>query len=202
MTRTARSFVRAGHGTGAGQPHVEVPPVDELPRGVAQAPAEAPSRGERRENGTWAKGARTAQSAGGQSRRETTRLAAKMGLAAIADDALFAPYMRAASDFRKTHCTTLARTVGGGVCGPGPSSIVATGAWQLGASRFLFDLAAKKPSLKLFAEASRLADASRQSLLAAHSLCALEAQARAEASPGNAHALMFAAAAEEEAKRG
>jgi hypothetical protein len=169
--------LRTGHGTGAGQPRVEVLPADELPPGV-HALAQAESTSERTPDGRWTKGTRTAQSAGGKSRAGATRLARRLGLVTLPDDAAFAPYKRSASDFRRTHCTTLARTVGGGVCGPGPSSIVATAAWQLAASRFFFDLGAKSGDPKLLLEASRLGDASRQNLLAAHELCAREAQAR------------------------
>jgi hypothetical protein len=171
-------FLRTGHGQGAGQPHIENPMKD-LPTGV-QAPEQAPSKGERRRDGTFTKGARTAQSEGGKSRRETTRLARRLGLSTVPDCAEFAPYKKAAVDFRRSHCSSIARSVGGGFCGPGPSSIVATASLQLAASRFLFDLAGRKPSLKLFAEASRLANDSRQNLLAAHSLCALESRARVE----------------------
>jgi len=101
-----------------------------------------------------------------------------LGLAELPADADFAPYRRAASSFRRFHVSQLARTVGGGFCGPGPSSIVATAAWQLASSRYLFDRAAASGDTDLFASASRLGDASRQSLLAAHELCAREALAR------------------------
>jgi|SRR5580658_9162984 hypothetical protein len=171
-------FARSGHGTGAGQPHVELGGFEEAVRGVPQEPEQAEGTGERRTDGTFAPGASTVQSQGGRALKETTRLARKLGLLAADPDVKFAPYLKAAKDFRRTHTTALARNVGGGTCGPGPSSIVATAALQLAASRFLFDLAAKRPALKIFAEASRLADASRQSLLAAHSLCAMEAQSR------------------------
>ncbi len=167
---------RKGHGNGGGVPRIEVMPADEALRGV-QATEHVESTGERREDGTWARGARTAQSDGGRSRRDQTRLAQRLGLSVLADDVAFAPYKRAAADFRRTHCTTLARSVGGGVCGPGPSSIIATAAWQLAASRFLFDIAATKGDAKLMLEASRLGDASRQNLLAAHELVAREALA-------------------------
>lgn len=166
--------LRKGHGRGAGVPRIEVLPPDELPKGV-QAIVQVESKDERRPNGTFAPGARTVQSDGGRSRRDQTRLARRMGLAILPDDAAFAPYKRAAADFRRTHATHLARTVGGGVCGPGPSSIIATAAWQLAASRYLFDVGAASGDAKTMLEASRLGDASRQNLLAAHELCANEA---------------------------
>jgi hypothetical protein len=62
--------------------------------------------------------------------------------------------------------------------------MVYSAALQLAASRYLSDRAAADGEPALFAQASRLADASRQNLLAAHELCAREAQARArEAKP-------------------
>jgi len=177
MARTPRThFARNGHGTGSGQVHIENA-LKDLPKGV-QAPEQAEQRGERRQDGTFAPGASTAQALGGQSRRETTRLARRLGLSEIPDSPEFAPYRRAAADFRRAHCASIARTVGGGRCGPGPSSIVASAAIQLAMSRYLSDLAGTKPALKLFAQASRLANDSRQNLLAAHSLAALEAQSR------------------------
>jgi hypothetical protein len=87
-------------------------------------------------------------------------------------DPRFDPYARAARAFRRAHVDALARSVGGGHCGPGPSSIVASAALQLAGSRFAFEV------LGDMALGSRLADSSRQNLLAAHELCAREAQAR------------------------
>jgi hypothetical protein len=72
----------------------------------------------------------------------------------------------------------LAATVGGGEVGPGPASIVSSAALQLAASRWLADRGAESGAAGLLLSASRLADASRQNLLAAHELAAREAQAR------------------------
>jgi hypothetical protein len=107
-----------------------------------------------------------------------------MGLADLVADPNFAPYKRAAADFRRAQVRSLARTVGGGHCGPGPASMVASAAWQLAASRFLFDAASG--NVDRLVVASRLANDSRQNLLAAHELCAREAQAR-PATPGAAY---------------
>jgi hypothetical protein len=170
--------LRNGHGNGAGVPRVEVLPPDELPLGV-QAAEQVPSTSERTTGGTWAKGASTDQRKGGQSRAGATRLARRMGLTDLDADPAFAPYKRAASDFRRAQVMNLAHTVGGGHCGPAPASIIASAAWQLAASRFLFDTAAGDTD-KLTA-ASRLANDSRQNLLAAHELCAKEATARPRA---------------------
>ncbi|HVW26231.1 MAG TPA: hypothetical protein VHC69_12735 [Polyangiaceae bacterium] len=156
--------------------------VDELPAGV-QGPEQASSAGERNADGTWVKGASTAQSQGGRAHAGATRLARRMGLADVESDPAFAPYRRAAADFRRTHVVGLARTVGGGTCGPAPASLVASAAWQLAASRYLFDTAAG--DLAKLTAASRLANDSRQNLLAAHELCAREAIARRDNQEGD-----------------
>ena len=166
-----------GHGNGAGVPRIEVLPADELPIGV-QAQEQEPSTSERTATGMWRKGARTVQSNGGKSRARQTRLARRLGLADIGSLEAFKPYKRAAADFRRTHVIALARSIGGGHCGAGPASIVSTAAWQLAASRYLFDLAGQIGAPDLFIQASRLASDSRQNLLAAHELCAKEAQSR------------------------
>jgi hypothetical protein len=104
-------------------------------------------------------------------------------LRSLGDDAAFRPYKAAAVSFRRAQCTELAKNVGGGECGPAPSAIVASAALQLAWSRFLSDLAAAEGDPDLALKASKLADASRQNLLAAWELCALEAKAR-EGTPG------------------
>ncbi len=74
--------------------------------------------------------------------------------------------------------TELARSVGGGVCGPGPSSVVASASLALAWSRYLSDEAAGTGDLELAMRSARRGETSRQHLLAAHELCAREAQAR------------------------
>ena len=167
--------LRTGHGNGAGSPRIEVMPADELPKGV-QAPALVESTSERSKGGRFAKGARTVQSAGGNARRGKTRLASKLGLSTVAANPTFEPYKKAAEDFKRCQVTALARGVGGGHCGPAPSSIIASAALQLAASRWAFDTG--QPEL-----GSKLANDSRQNLLAAHELAAREAQARPKADP-------------------
>jgi hypothetical protein len=169
--------LRSGHGAGRGAPHVEVLPAGELPAGV-QARAHATAGGERRPDGTFAPGARTAQSAGGQATRGRSRLTARLGLVTLAEGDAFAPYRKAAATFRRVQCAELARTVGGGVCGPGPSSVVASAALALAWSRHLSDLAAATNDPELAMRSARLGETSRQHLLAAHELCAREAAAR------------------------
>jgi hypothetical protein len=102
-------------------------------------------------------------------------------------DSAFRPYKAAASSFRRAQCAELARAIGGGHCGPGPSSMVASAALQLAWSRFLSDTAAANGDPDMALAASKLADASRNNLLSAHELCAKEAAAR-PSSPGDAQA--------------
>jgi hypothetical protein len=59
--------------------------------------------------------------------------------------------------------------------------MVASAALQLAWSRYLSDQAATTGDAELAVTASRLADASRNNLLAAHELCAKEAAARPRA---------------------
>lgn len=168
---------RTGHGAGAKQPVcIEVLPVDELPAGIP-APARAESPTDRGEAGRFAPGNGLA-SVGGKARQGKTRLAGRTSLAAMPSTAPFAPYRAAVVSFRRSACADLARTVGGGSLGPLPSSIVASAALQLGWSRYWSDLAATTGDAQHALTASRLADASRQNLLAATELAAREAAAR------------------------
>jgi hypothetical protein len=164
--------LRSGHGINKGKPVIEVLPVDELPAGIA-VPPPSELRTDRRKDGTFKPG-NTLAAQGGLAKKGTTKLARMLGL--TEGDARLQPYLRAARDFRRLQTTTLARTVGGGVCGPAPASIIATAALQLAASRYLFDHAhGDRDTLKT---ASALGNDSRQNLLAAHELCAKEAKAR------------------------
>lgn len=163
--------LRTGHGNGAGQPRIEVSRVDELPKGV-QGEALAEHTAERQADGTFRPGARTAQAAGGTASREMTRLARRLTLGDSLSDPRFEPYARAARAFRRAQVTLLARAIGGGHCGPAPASIIASAALQLAGSRFAFEVLG---DMQL---GSRLANDSRQNLLAAHELAAREAAAR------------------------
>lgn len=155
---------------------VEAPAPDELPVGVP-APAREVSPTDRHEGGRFARGNALAAE-GGRARAGKTRLADRLGLAKLPEGAAFGPYRKAAASFRKAQCAELARTVGGGVCGPGPSSCVASAALQLAWARYFSDRAAETGDPQLAMTASRLSDASRASLLTGHELCAREAQAR------------------------
>lgn len=178
--------LRNGHGTGAGVPRVEVLPPDELPAGL---PAPARPEADRSSAGTFQPGPGTAAlaSVGGRAAAEQRRLERLLGRVEIADEHPLAPYRRDAADWRDAHLARLAATVGGGECGPAIQAIVSTAALQHAASRWLFDRSVLEQSAELARQASRLGDASRQNLLAAHELCAKEAAAKAKLSAGDAH---------------
>jgi len=183
--------LRNGHGTGAGSPRVEVLPPDELPDGVPADARQASPR-DRGHAGRFADGNSLAAQ-GGAAKRGKSRLTARLGLLALPDDNAFATYHRAAATFRRVQCAELARTVGGGVCGPGPSSVVASAALALAWSRFFSDKAAADGDPELAMRSARLGETSRQHLLAAHELCAKEASTRPRAPVD--HARRFAALA-------
>lgn len=173
--------LRSGHGNGRGTPHVETLPVDELPAGLP-AGARDGSPADRGAGGRFAR-ANTLAARGGRAKRGTSRLTSRLGLSTIGEGDAFAPYRRAAATFRRVHCAELARTVGGGVCGPGPSSVVASAALALAWSRYLSDLAASTGDAEMAMRSARLGETSRQHLLAAHELAAKEAVARAAQTP-------------------
>lgn len=171
--------LRKAHGAGSSAlVRVETAPVDELPVGVPASAREA-SPNERGTRGRFAHGNRIAVD-GGKATAGKTRLAAKLGLSKLAEDADFAPYRRAASSFRRAQCAELARVVGGGVCGPAPSSVVASAALALAWSRYFSDKAAATGDADYAIKSAQLADKSRQHLLTAHELAAREATARAK----------------------
>jgi hypothetical protein len=172
--------IRAAHGAGADAlVRVETLPADELPAGIpAEARDESPR--DRGAAGRFAPG-NTLARRGGQSKAGKSKLTARLGLSSLSDTSAFLPYRKAASTFRRVQCTALARTVGGGVCGPAPSSIVASAALALAWSRYFSDVAAMTGDADLAVKAIRLGDSSRQALLTAHELCAREAQARPRA---------------------
>lgn len=168
--------LRAGHGNGAGVPRVEVLPPDELPEGMP-VDAGADGRTAAIEAGRFAPGNRRSV-LGGRAKRGKSRLTARLGLSTLAEGDEFRPYRQAAATFRRVQCSELARTVGGGVCGPGPSSVVASAALALAWSRYFSDLGASSGDAELAMRSARLGETSRQHLLAAHELCAREATAR------------------------
>ncbi len=170
MTR----FIRTAHGNGASAlARVETPPVDELPAGIRSeyGPSERSNRGP---NGRFVKG-----NTAGRARRGQTRLSTALQLAKADDPGGMRKYIRAADAWRAAQADELARSVGGGYCGPGPTSILATAALALAASRFLFDQAvAEGGNPEKLTRAAKLGDSHRQALLTATALCAQEAETR------------------------
>jgi hypothetical protein len=175
--------LRSGHGNGAGIPRIEVLPPCELPLGVP-SPAQQRSPTDFDARGKFAPGNALSRR-GGKARAGKTRLAERMGLRPLPSGSDFGRYKAAAVGFRRAQTSALAASVGGGHCGPAPSSLVASAALQLAWSRYFSDKAAEVGDPELALTASRLGDASRQNLLAAHELCAKEALARKAAAPSD-----------------
>lgn len=186
--------LRTGHGAGAGVPRIEVLPPDELPAGV---PGPARSDATRDASGKFLPGPATSEIArsGALAAHQSRQLAALLGLWTPPEEHAYAPYARLAREWRDQHMAQLAATVGGGAVGPGPASIVSSAALQMAASRWLSDRGAETGDARMLLDASRLANDSRQNLLAAHELAAREAAAR-PVDPSAAHrkaAELFAA---------
>lgn len=174
--------LRTGHGTGAGVPRIEVLPADESPQPVA-APVPAPSAPLCfREDGRIADTAtaKALGSMGGTKKAQRVRLVDSLGLSKLIDATTFGPYRTAAEEFTKHHLAVLATQAGGHV-GPAPSTMVASAALQLAASRWAFDRGAEANDATLIKLGSSLANDSRQNLLAAYELAVREAQARPRA---------------------
>jgi hypothetical protein len=110
------------------------------------------------------------------------RLLDALGLSTIVEHTTFGPYQAAAQEFTKHHLGVLATQAGGEV-GPAPSTMVASAALQLAASRWAFDRGAEQNDPGLIKLGSQLANDSRQNLMAAYEMAVREAEARAKA-PG------------------
>jgi hypothetical protein len=178
--------LRAGHGAGAGEPRIEVLPADELPAPVPALPAAFSGPLARRPDGTIA-GSETARELGrrgGVARARRVRLIDALGLSSIVSETSFGVYRAAAEEFVSHHLVALATQAGGEV-GPGPSTMVASAALQLAASRWAFDRGAEDNDPALMKLGSTLANDSRQNLMAAYEMAVREAKAR----PANANAL-------------
>lgn len=156
--------------TGGG-PRVAPVQPDEVPGGIPEDAGDT-----RAAHGRFGRGNKISAK-GGRHKAGATKLARRLGLNSEALEA-FRPYKSAAVKFRAVHVNELASSVGGGFCGAGPASIVATASWQLAASRWLFDLGAANGDAELMLQASKLGNDSRQNLLAAHELTAREGIAR------------------------
>ena len=178
--------LRARHGKArqyGTAPVLETLPVDELPVGLpGDARVESPT--DRGERGRFAPGNALARR-GGKAKGGKSRLAQRLGLAGeLPDDASFKPYHASAETFRRVTCTDLAATVGGGHCGPIPSSMVARAAAALAWSLYFNDLGERamdhdpEGGAKHVDRATRLGEASSRLLREAHEYAAKEAVAR------------------------
>ena len=179
--------LRTGHGKGAGSPHIEVLPVDELPEPV---PGKA-EQVRRQADGRLAdkESAAIIGRRGGLAKAGRIRLIDSLGLSRLAEDNTFSPYKGAAEEFVEHHRGALAAQAGGQL-GPAPSTMVASAGLQLAASRWAFDQGAAKNDATLIKLGSSLANDSRQNLLAAYELAVREAQARKENAPTAPHVLL------------
>lgn len=165
-------FVRMHH---KDTPRVEAVQPDELSRkDEAEAEQRLAEQKARKEPGKWPK----KRSAAGK-RRNTLSV---MGIPKDALDAGHAQYAKAvrlARAYRKHRMREFA--VSHGYVSAGASSLLATAALALAASRYLYELATSAPIEnvpQLLKQASQLADSARQNELAAWELCAREAVAR------------------------
>lgn len=168
--------LRPGHGNGTGKPHVEVMiPRRMLAGEVAPAgPAKVPRDPLGRPIDPAAH--REMARRGGLARARKARalrVLSKLGLHGATPEHL-TPYYDDAIAFADAEVQRLARVIGGGHCGASPAIMVQNAALQLAGSRWAFGTG----NLLL---GSKLADASRQNLLAAHEACVNEARARRQA---------------------
>lgn len=154
----------------------ELPPGDELPAGLPD-PAGAPDRAGHGTDGRFLPGNPDAAK-GGRRRAGKVKLAHRLALVALPDGAAFAPYKASAIAFRRAQCAAIAASVGRGMCGPGPSSIVASAALALGWARYLSDKAAANDDPELAKMALKCGAESRACLRDAHALAVAEAEAR------------------------
>jgi hypothetical protein len=86
-------------------------------------------------------------------------------------------YLQEADDLYESERARIAAEVGGGQCGPGPATMLASGCLALAGSRYLYSTC----DASQLALAAKLATESRQHFLAAHTWAALQAEARAKA---------------------
>ena len=143
---------RKAHGAGkSAVVQIEPLPADELPAPVDIPPGMAMK--------------------GGATKVKLTRYAP------LPDTPEWAELAKMAKQFQVHHCKQLAR-MAGGRCGAAPSSMVASAALQLAASRWMFKQGATNGDAQLLKQASSIANDSRQNLMAAYELAVREAQAR------------------------
>jgi len=170
--------LRTGHGRGAGQPHIEVLPVDEQPAGIpaeARSPRPAEAPGSRDASGRFADRQLATELArrGGLARAAKARqLRALTGLGLRgATPVSLAPYLDDANQFAESEVARLARECGGGVCPQNAAALVQQAALAMAGSRAAYAEGDSANGAKLGVEV-------RQNLLGARELTVREAQGR------------------------
>ena len=187
-----------------GKPYPIVPDFPETQAGVPAAQAEPVERGP---DGRFKPGASAKESgkrggkAAARRRRDIAFYGASLGLGRqlkFAEDTDIKPFVLVGEEFLKAEAMAVARDAGGGELSPGVMSVLKSATWQKLFSDYLFDIATRQtfawdvdaqrtpkvlPRTELLAMASRLADGSRQNLLAAHHLAVAEAEGRKQSRP-------------------
>lgn len=159
--------LREGHGQGAGRPHIEVLPPDE--HVTPNAAETAANLAERRRRGRpFEPGNRAAAG-----RRPKLAL---LGVTVDATDPRYALALRRAGRYRRRRCSELAAVHG--YVSAGVSSLIASAALALCASRYLYELAAETGDADTLKRASALSNDARQNELAAWELASREAAGR------------------------
>ena len=163
--------LRTGHGTGAGVPRIEVLPAAELP---------TPNAGETAAVLASRRAIGRPFEAGNRAAAGRRPKLALLGVRIESADPRYALALRRASRYRKRRCAELA-AVHGGFVSAGASSLVASAALALCASRYLYECAAETGDADTLKRASSLANDARQGELAAWELASREAAARPDA---------------------
>lgn len=166
----AGGFIRTGHGAGAGQPRVEVPPPDEIAkpdeRTVSLVESVPP---ERDRSGRFVKGNRVSSK---------PRLRANRQGSIDTSDPAFRPFKRRAKEYSAARRAELLKTFG--YVSVGVAAMVESAAAALSVCRFLEAMAQATLSPELFKRSADLGALARQHELASFELCAREAVRHAE----------------------
>ena len=203
--RRKEHFLRVGSVDGRSPAHVEVPPLDETPVGLAAPVAERAGPVERLANGRFAGGeaARAVGRLGGlaKAERDSNRWGQRLGVARLLQsfppEEHFAAALKDRAAWERDQAAHVCHNIGGRRMSPGVSSIITTASWERMFSILMFEAASSRPfawdvdekrtpktlpRTDLIMVATRLGDSARQNLLAAHSLAVLEARSRSEQS--------------------
>ncbi len=159
--------LRAGHGTGAASPRIEVLPPDEQPFAPAGAPV--PLDGGRDRSGK----VRTAAAASAMAKLPRRGAFVPRKLAC---DPRFEPHNRRRLEWLRARRAELFASTG--FVSHGVGAILAAAAWQHAGGEFAAELAAETGDVELFKAAASLTSTARQHDLAAWELAVREAAAR------------------------